>query len=56
MTLEELQSAVPFIQWKKFIESYLGNGFKLEGSDVVILNNGYYFKNLAEVIAETPAR
>lgn len=55
-TLDELQEKLPFIEWKGFIETYLGSGFKLSGSDVILLNNEFYFKQLTDLIAATPAR
>jgi hypothetical protein len=56
MTLDELQEKFPFIEWKKFIEIYLGNGFKLSGGDVILMSNEFYFKNLADVMVETLPR
>jgi hypothetical protein len=50
LKLTELQQKFPLIQWKKFIEIYLGSGFTLEDDASVMLLDDFYFENIFELV------
>ena len=56
MQLKELQEKFPFVQWKKFIENYLGSVFVLEEDTTVIFQDEFYFDNIGELVKNTPIR
>lgn len=56
LTVEELQSEFPFINWLEFINNLMPDNVKITKDEIVSITSKDYLKKLGELLKVTPKR
>jgi neprilysin len=56
MSLTELQKAYPYVNWLTFINAILPKNVQIDDDEVIIVKDKNFFKELAQILKDTPKR